>query len=118
MGPTGWALVTAAAMLLIAAMNTWLLHAIEAGRLRRNQFVGIRTATTMRDDTSWQVAPDASIPSVRWSVGLAIATAVVVVALRQPPVSAFGLVVPLIPMVVGGVQGHVAARRHQQGEHG
>lgn len=114
MGPGGWSVVAAVAALAIGAIDLWLLRAIRAGSLRRNQFVGIRTARTMRDDESWQVAHEASIPSLRWSIALSVLSAVAVLALREPLVSALALLLPIAPMIVGGVQGQSAARRRQQ----
>lgn len=115
MGPDGWSVVAAVAALAIGAIDLWLLRAVRAGSLRRNEFVGIRTAVTMRDDESWHVAHEASIPSLRWSVALSVVSAAAVLALREPLVSAMALLVPIAPMVVGGLQGQAAARRHQQG---
>lgn len=114
MGHTGWAVFTAVGLLAVGAINTWIVRGIRAGSLRRNHFVGIRTVATLRDDESWRIAHERSLPAMRWAVALSVLTAVVVVVLRNPYVSAFALLVPVTPMVVGGLQGQGAARRHQR----
>lgn len=114
MGPTGWAVVAAASTLMIGVLSLWLCRAIEAGTLRRNYVVGIRTARSMRDDTSWQIAHDASVPAFRWAIVLAVVTATVVLVVRHPTVSAFAPAVPVILWIIGGLQGQAAVRRHQQ----
>lgn len=114
MGHTGWAVFAAVGLLAVGAVNAWIVRGIGAGSLRRNHFVGIRTAATLRDDESWRIAHRASLPALRWAVTLSVLTAIVVIALRNPYVSAFALLVPVTPMVVGGLQGQGAARRHQR----
>ena len=114
MGHTGWAVVTATGLLVVGAINARIVRGIRSGSLRRNHFVGIRTVATLRDDESWRIAHQASLPALRWAVTLSVLTAIVVIAARDPYVSAFALLVPITPMVVGGLQGQGAARRHQR----
>lgn len=112
MGDDVWHVVAAGGLLVVAAINGWLVRAITAGTLRPNLYAGIRTRASMRDDESWAIAHAAAVPWLRRAVAVAVVLAIVTAAVRTPWVTLPALFVPLVLMVLGGIAGDRAARLH------
>ncbi len=79
-------LVLGATCLLLGPFVWWLTRRAADGRLRRNVWVGMRTAKTLRDDHAWVVGHRAAVPwtrrTARATVVAGLATAVL--ALTSP----------------------------------
>ncbi|MBP2339926.1 SdpI family protein [Saccharothrix coeruleofusca] len=81
------------------------------GQLRRNRFVGVRTAASLRDDETFALANRvAGVPNlVAGLVALLAGAAVLVNPATAVVVGLVGLVGAVAIAVAGGVQGHRAA---------
>lgn len=81
------------------------------GKLRRNRFVGVRTAASLRDDETFVLANRvAGIPNVAAGVVAVVSGAVAFVVTDLAVVAGvIGLVGALAIAVAGGLMGHRAA---------
>ncbi|MDF2991737.1 MAG: putative integral rane protein [Microbacterium sp.] len=81
------ALVTATiAMLAVTALSFWTARRAAAGTLRRNNMIGIRTATTRASDDAWIAAHHAGAADLRRAgFGAAVTAVVPWAALLVPP---------------------------------
>lgn len=81
------------------------------GKLRRNRFVGVRTAAALRDDETFTVANRiAGIPNVAAGVvGVVSGAVAFVVPALSITAGIIGLVGALVIAVAGGLMGHRAA---------
>ncbi|WP_137725688.1 SdpI family protein [Prescottella subtropica] len=85
------------------ALIVWALRSAASGRLRRNHYVGIRTATTMASDEAWTVAHRAGRPLTETGGWLMIVAGLA--ALVPMPESALTTVTVAGVVALGGFTG-------------
>ena len=90
---------------LLGPFVWWLTRRAADGRLRRNVWVGMRTAKTLRDDHAWVVGHRAAVPWTRrtaWATVVAgLATAVLALTSPVPASLAGGILA--IGSLLGGL---------------
>jgi hypothetical protein len=53
-------------LVIIGLLTIMLAHLIRAGQLQRNSILGLRTPTTMANDSTWVAGHTAAMPLLRW----------------------------------------------------
>ncbi|OHT67853.1 SdpI family protein [Mycobacteroides chelonae] len=63
-----------------AGLWIWLRRRVTGNNLPRNQYVGIRTPSTMRSDAAWQAGQEAGSRLLMWSLPLHGIAAILMIA--------------------------------------
>jgi uncharacterized membrane protein len=104
--------------LALAVFVIWMTSAAKSGRLKRNQYMGIRTPATMRSDEAWVTGHSAGLGALYAGAILMLGADIVVVVLwlnsRNQTLSDalpfINLAALLVSVVWAGVAAHRAAR--------